>query len=71
MDRTRLTLSLEGALHEIEVRVCYLETQFLEPCGSRQYDIREPPSSLIHEQVNADHSVHLFEALGDLSGISE
>src|SRR5262245_20937078 len=55
IDRTRLTLSLKRALHEIEMRVRELESQLFQPRGSRQHDIRKVPSRLIYEQVDADN----------------
>jgi len=52
--RARLTLSLKRALHEVEMRVRYLEPHLLKPRGSRQYDIRKAPGRLVHEQIDAD-----------------
>jgi hypothetical protein len=62
-----LTLSLERAFHQIVVCVRHLETQFLEPRGSRQYHICKTPGRLVHEQINADDHFCLVEAVGDPS----
>jgi hypothetical protein len=68
VDWTCLTLSLKGALHEVEVRVRYLEPQLFEPRGSRKHDIRKMPGRLVHEQIDADDHFCLVEAVGDVSG---
>src|SRR5262252_2297652 len=71
IDWTRLTLSLQCAIHEIEVCVRYLEPQLFEPSGSRQYDISKTPGGLVHEQVNADDQFCLVEPVGNVSGVGE
>src|SRR5262245_10379637 len=71
IDRTRLTLSLKRALHEIEMRVSELESQLFQPRESRQHYIRKPPGRLIHEQVDADNHFCVVQALGDLPGVGE
>src|SRR5262249_36881062 len=69
--RTRLTLSLKRALHEVEMRVRDFEPHLFEPGGPRPYDIRKMPGRLVHEQINADDQLCLVQALGDMPGIRE
>src|SRR5215467_15822012 len=59
IDRTRLTLSLKRALHEIEMRVRELESHLFQPRGSRQYYIRKAPGRLVHEQIDGDDQLCL------------
>src|SRR5262249_15666967 len=71
LDRTRLTLSLKGALHEIEMCVRYLKPQFLKPSGSRQYHISKTSGCLVHEEVDAYDHFCPAQAIGDVSSIRE
>src|SRR5215472_4248781 len=71
MNRTRLALSLQCTLHEIEVSVRHLKSYFLQPCSSRQNDVREPAGGLAHEKINADNHLRLVQTIGNSAGIGE
>lgn len=71
IDRARLSLPLQCTLHQIEVRVRHLKSQFLEPGGSRQQHIGETPRRFIHEQIDANDQTRLVETMGDFTGVRE